>query len=234
MFKKVVAFGCSYSCWRQDFYTGFVDIIADKFQIPFKNYSLPGNSNEEIIYNFNQRYNNKDLEHTLILFQTTHLTRVAYWDVEQKDLLSLQLRSVVPYLNKDDDDTIVSNFNVKFNDSTNIGKIDRYNLYKDYYKYAYNDYYEFIKLFNNLIHLQSSIKLLNSKIVFLYFDSYYNTLSEYNKLNLFKPDGMFSSLEWAVKNKMTYSENDLHLSEYGNSIYANKLFDYINMDQNME
>lgn len=232
MFEKIVAVGCSYSCWRQDFYNGFVDIVANKLGIPYYNFSIPGNSNEEIIYNFNQKYNKGELKNSLILFQTTHLTRLSFWDEDKRDLISLQLKDVAPYITKENDGTIISNFNVKFNDTTNIDKVNKYELYRNYYKYAYNDYYEFIKLFNSLMHLQSSINSINSKIVFLYFDSYYNILSEYNKLNLFKPDGLFSSLEWAVKNKMTYSETDFHLSENGNFVYADKLFEYINMDHN--
>ncbi len=228
MFEKIVSLGCSYSCWRQNFDNGFVDILSNKLGIPYYNFSIPGNSNEEIIYNFNQKYNKGELKNSLILFQITHLTRLAYWDSDKQDLMSLQLKDVAPFIVRENNGTIISNFNVKFNDIGDIGKKDKYDLYRNYYKYAYNDYYEFIKLFNILIHLQSSINLINSKIVFLYFDSYYNNLSEYDNLNLFKPDGMFSSLEWAVKNKMTYSETDFHLSEKGNFEYADKLFEYIN------
>ncbi|NDB29927.1 hypothetical protein EB151_10305 [archaeon] len=55
-----------------------------------------------------------------------------------------------------------------------------------------------------------------------------------SNLNFFKPDGETSSLRWAQKNGLTYSETDYHLSEYGNKVYAEKLLDFINTDQNKE
>ncbi len=89
-------------------------------------------------------------------------------------------------------------------------------------------------MFYNLYHIQSSALTKNNKIVFLYFDEFILPFDLFDNLSLFRPDMDISSLDWAKKNKLTYSETDFHLSEKGNKVYAQKLIEFINKDQNRE
>ena len=227
MFNKVFTFGCSYSCWRQDFYTGFADIVAEHYNCSLENWSSPGNSNEEIIYGFNEKFFKNEIFDSLILFQSTHLTRTAYWDNRVNDLVSVKLSQ-----NEHCDRFLQSNDVSKTKDGKFI--FNENEFFDHYFLNIHNDFYEFKKLFYNLYHIQSSALTKNNKIVFLYFDEFVLPFDLFDTLNIFRPDMDLSSLEWAKKNKLTYSETDFHLSERGNRIYAEKLIDFINKDQSKE
>jgi len=230
MFKNVYSFGCSYSCWRQDFYTGFVDIVAEHFNSTLKNLSLPGNSNDEIIFEFNKRFFSNHINESLILFQTTHLVRTAYWDKTVDNIVSVQLSKGVS--NDNEFVWIKSNDNLKVED--NLSKFNKEDFFTNYFFNLHDDIFEYKKLFYYLNHIQSSVNNSSNKIVFLHFDDFDLNSPLINSLNFFKPDGESSSLKWAQKNGLTYSETDYHLSEYGNKVYAEKLLEFINMDQNKE
>ena len=230
MIKSVYSFGCSYSCWRQDFYTGFADIVAQHFNVPLQNLSLPGNSNEEIIFEFNKRFFSNEFNDSLILLQTTHLVRTAYWDKGIDDVVSIQLSKNV--VNGIENIFTKSNDNLKRKD--NITTFNKQDFYTDYFFNLHDDLFEYKKLFYYLNHIQSSVKNTNNKIVFLHFDDFTLESPLISNLNFFKPDGETSSLIWAQKNRLAYSETDYHLSEYGNKVYAEKLLDFINRDQNKE
>lgn len=228
MFKNVYSFGCSYSCWRQDFYIGFADIVANHFNSKLKNLSLPGNSNEEIIFEFNKRFFSNEISDSLILFQTTHLVRTAYWDTSINNIVSVQLSKGIT--DGKEYTFLKSNDNLKKED--NISIFDKRDFFTNYFLNIHNDEYEYKKLLYHLNHIQSSVNKSNNKIVFLHFDNFIIDSPLINELNFFKPDGDISSLNWAIKNKLTYSETDYHLSEYGNKVYAEKLLDFVNKDQN--
>ena len=228
MFKNVYSFGCSYSCWRQDFYIGFADIVANHFNSKLKNLSLPGNSNEEIIFEFNKRFFSNEISDSLILFQTTHLVRTAYWDTNINNIVSVQLSKGIT--DGKEYTFLKSNDNLKKED--NISIFDKRDFFTNYFLNIHNDEYEYKKLLYHLNHIQSSVNKSNNKIVFLHFDNFIIDSPLINELNFFKPDGDISSLNWAIKNKLTYSETDYHLSEYGNKVYAEKLLDFANKDQN--
>ncbi len=230
MFEKIFSFGCSYSCWRQDFELGFADIVANKFGIPLVNLSLPGNSNEEILFDFNKKFFSNEINNSLILFQTTHLVRTAYWDKKIDNIVSVQLSKNV--INGNEFTFLKSNDNLKKED--NISSFNKEEFFTDYFFNLHDDLYEYKKLFYNLNHIQSSITQSNNKIVFLHFDDFVLNSKLIDSINFFKPDGETSSLIWARKNNLTYSETDYHLSELGNKIYAEKLIEFINMDRNKE
>ncbi len=230
MFKSVYSFGCSYSCWRQDFYTGFADIVSEHFNSTLKNLSLPGNSNEEIIFEFNKRFFSNEINESLILFQTTHLVRTAYWDKTVDNIVSVQLSKGVS--NDNEFVWIKSNDNLKI--ENNLSKFNKEDFFTNYFFNLHDDIFEYKKLFYYLNHIQSSVNNSSNKIVFLHFDDFDLNSPLINSLNFFKPDGESSSLKWAQKNGLTYSETDYHLSEYGNKVYAEKLLEFINMDQNKE
>ena len=228
MFNKVISFGCSYSCWRQDFDKGFADIVADTLKIPLSNFSLPGNSNEEILFDFNKKFFSNELNNSLILLQTTHLVRTAYWDKKIDNIVSVQLSKNV--IDNNEFTFLKSNDNLKRSD--NISSFNKEEFFTDYFFNLHDDLYEYKKLFYSLNHIQSSINNSSNKIVFLHFDDFQLDSPLINSINFFKPDGEASSLIWARKNSLTYSETDYHLSEIGNKIYAHKLIEFINMDQN--
>lgn len=218
MIKKVVSFGCSFSCWRQGFSKGFVDLVSDKLGVEFENHSIPGNSNEAIQYEFNKRYHSNELNNSLILFQTTFLTRISYFDTKVKRLLSLQ--NTV----NNNIDSITSNFNVMFSEFREDLTIENYKEKQEYFKYyqsfIHNDTYSLNKLYYDLYNIQSSVEKINSKIVFLYFDNWYSSSPILNKINFVKFGQELSCLNWAISNQLTYSKKDLHLSEEGNKLLA--------------
>ncbi len=232
MFSKVFSFGCSYSCWRQDFHTGFVDIIAKTYNCPLENWSSPGNSNEEIIFGFNKKFFGNEIFDSLILFQTTHTIRTAYWEKRLKDLVSVKLTSNT--LDEEEYTFLQTNDVLKTGDGSFIFEEDQKDYFEQYFSKFYDESYEYKKLVYNLHHIQSSAINKNNKIIFLYFDNIISDFHLLHGLNLFKPDGSLSSLEWSLSNKHTYSENDFHLSENGNKVYAEKLIEFINKDQSKE
>jgi hypothetical protein len=221
MIDKVVSLGCSFSCWRQDFNTGFVDTVGRHLSVSWDNTSIPGNSNESIVFEFNQRLHKGDLRNSLILFQTTFLTRYAYYEEKLRRPVSLQKHTSIQQ-----EGHIASNFNLFSNDREDISidfYWDKHQFYRDYHKYIYNDGYEFDKLMYQLYHIQNSVEKIGSKIIFLYFDSYYKLTPIVDKINLVRFDNEISCLNWSLENKLNYSDGDLHLSENGNNI----LGDYI-------
>jgi hypothetical protein len=228
MFKKVVSFGCSFSCWRQNFNTGYVDEIAKRLNVPFQNYSLPGNSNDAIIFEFNERLYSEDLSYSLILFQTTFLSRYSYYEEKIAKLLSFQL----PILNSASisDDLVGSNYNLfsPTNDfNTELDLFDKKeDAYRNYIKYFYNDSYEYKRLLNQLYHIKNTIEKINSKVIFLYFDSFETWHPFLSEMNFVKfQNNSINCSKWITDNKLNYSEDDLHLSENGNIILADYIYD---------
>ena len=112
MINSVISFGCSFSCWRLDFAKGFVDLVANHYGVQYQNHSIPGNSNESIINEFNKRYHQYELKDSLILFQPTFLTRYAYFDTKFRQLISLQ-----NLINPHTGDEVVSNFRAMFDEN---------------------------------------------------------------------------------------------------------------------
>ena len=222
MINKVVSFGCSFSCWRQDFTKGFVDLVADDLGVPFENHSIPGNSNESIQYEFNNRLHKNELKESLILFQTTFLTRLSYYDSKVKRNITFQNLD-----GREPGDFIPTNFSVHFSDLSEIDTIDYYDCKQEYFKlyqsHIHNDVYSLNKLYYDLFNIQSSVEKIGSKIVFLYFDKWYTPSPMIDKINFIKFDRELSCLNWAISNELTYSKNDIHLSEYGNKILAEKI-----------
>ena len=104
-------------------------------------------------------------------------------------------------------------------------------LFRDYQKYLYNDDYEYNKLLYSLYNIQSSVEKIGSKIIFIYFDTWYKSTPMFNKINFLRFGNELSCLNWAKKNELTYSKEDLHLSEEGNKVLAEKI---INMGRSME
>lgn len=227
MFKKVVSFGCSFSCWRQDFQTGFVDEIAKKLNVPFNNYSLPGNSNDAIIFEFNERLRNEDLSNSLILFQTTFLTRQSYYEEKLNKVLSFQL----PIVNKNaiSSETVGSNYNL-FSFTNNPNKdLDMFpekeDAYRNNIKYLYNDAYEYKRLLNGLYHIKNTIEKINSKVIFIYFDSFETSHPFLSEMNFVRfENNTLNCSKWIADNGLNYSEGDLHLSEKGNIILADYIY----------
>lgn len=219
MINKVVSFGCSFSCWRQDFTKGFVDLVADELGVPFYNHSIPGNSNESIQYEFNSRLHKNELNDSLILLQSTFLTRLSYYDSKVKRNITFQNLD-----GREETYYAPTNFNVHFSDLNEMDTIDYYDSKQEYFKlyqlYIHNDVYNINKLYYDLFNIQSSVEKIGSKIVFLYFDKWYTPSPMINKINFIKFDGELSCLNWAIKNNLTYSKKDLHLSEEGNKILA--------------
>ena len=228
MFKKVVSFGCSFSCWRQDFQTGFVDEIAKKLNVPFNNYSLPGNSNDAIIFEFNEKLRNEDLSNSLILFQTTFLTRQSYYEEKLNKVLSFQL----PIVNKNaiSSETVGSNYNL-FSFTNNPNKdLDMFpekeDAYRNNIKYLYNDAYEYKRLLNGLYHIKNTIEKINSKVIFIYFDSFETSHPFLSEMNFVRfENNTLNCSKWIADNGLNYSEGDLHLSEKGNIILADYIYD---------
>jgi hypothetical protein len=222
MINKVVSFGCSFSCWRQDFTKGFVDLVADELGVPFHNHSIPGNSNENIQYEFNSRLHKNELSDSLILFQSTFLTRLSYYDSKVKRNISFQNLD-----GRQKGDFIPTNFNVHFSDLNEMDIIDYYNSKQEYFKlyqsYIHNDVYALNKLYYELFNIQSSVEKIGSKIIFLYFDKWYTPSHMIDKINFIKFDKELSCLNWAISNDLTYSKKDIHLSEEGNRILAEKI-----------
>jgi hypothetical protein len=227
MFKKVVSFGCSFSCWRQNFNTGYVDEIAKRLNVPFENHSLPGNSNDAIIFEFNEKLHNSDLSNSLILFQTTFLTRYSYYEEKINKPLSFQL----PILNSNSIDTnaVGSNYNLFSSNNPNDNLdlfAEKEDVYRNYIKYFYSDSYEYKKLLNQLYHIKNTIEKINSKVIFIYFDSFerwHPFLSEMNFVRF--QNNSINCSKWIMDNSLNYSEGDLHLSEKGNIILADYIFD---------
>ncbi len=219
MIKKVVSFGCSFSCWRQNFSKGFVDLVADDLGVPFENNSSPGNSNEAIINEFNKRYHQYELKDSLILFQPTYLTRLSYYDTTIKRLLTFQNAA-----GAEDAEFTPTNFYVMFPHLMDSDVIKNYNLKQDYFKlyqnYIHDDGYEYEKLLYSLYNIQSSVEKLGSKIIFIYFDTWYKSTPMLNKINFIRFGNELSCLNWAIANELTYSKKDLHLSEEGNEVLA--------------
>ena len=228
MFKKVVSFGCSFSCWRQDFQTGFVDEIAKKLNVPFNNYSLPGNSNDAIIFEFNEKLRNEDLSNSLILFQTTFLTRQSYYEEKLNKVLSFQL----PIVNKNaiSSETVGSNYNL-FSSTNNPNKdLDMFpekeDAYKNNIKYLYNDAYEYKRLLNGLYHIKNTIEKINSKVIFIYFDSFETSHPFLSEMNFVRfENNTLNCSKWIADNGLNYSEGDLHLSEKGNIVLADYIYE---------
>ena len=228
MFKKVVSFGCSFSCWRQDFQTGFVDEIAKKLNVPFNNYSLPGNSNDAIIFEFNEKLRNEDLSNSLILFQTTFLTRQSYYEEKLNKVLSFQL----PIVNKNaiSSETVGSNYNL-FSFTNNPNKdLDMFpekeDAYKNNIKYLYNDAYEYKRLLNGLYHIKNTIEKINSKVIFIYFDSFETSHPFLSEMNFVRfENNTLNCSKWIADNGLNYSEGDLHLSEKGNIVLADYIYE---------
>jgi hypothetical protein len=131
-------------------------------------------------------------------------------------------------------DEVISNFRVMFDENENES-IEFYEkkiqLYRDYQKYLYNDDYEYNKLIYSLYNIQSSVEKIGSKIIFIYFDTWYKSTPMFNKINFLRFENELSCLNWAKKNNLTYSKEDLHLSEEGNKVLAEKI---INMGRSME
>ena len=229
MINSIISFGCSFSCWRHDFTKGFVDLVANDYGVQYQNHSIPGNSNESIIYEFNKRYHQYELKDSLILFQPTFLTRYAYYDSKFRNLISLQ-----NMVNPNNGDEVVSNFQAMFGDG-NGESIEFYEkkleLFRDYQKYLYNDDYEYNKLLYSLYNIQSSVEKIGSKIIFIYFDTWYKSTPMFNKINFLRFGNELSCLNWAKKNDLTYSKEDLHLSEEGNKVLAEKI---LSMGHSME
>jgi hypothetical protein len=228
MFKKVVSFGCSFSCWRQDFNTGYVDEIAKRLNVPFQNYSLPGNSNDDIIFEFNNQLSNNDLSNSLILFQTTFLTRFSYYENKLARLLTFQL----PVINKNniETDTAPSNFTLFLTDEDPLTYLDAWNeksdTYLNYIKYFYSDVYEYKKLLNQLYHIKNTIEKINSKVIFIYFDSFETSHPFLSEMNFVRfENNTLNCSKWANDNNLTFSETDSHLSEKGNIVLADYIFD---------
>ena len=222
MIKKVVSFGCSFSCWRQDFTKGFVDLVSEDLGVPFENHSIPGNSNENIQYEFNSRLHKNELSDSLILFQSTFLTRLSYYDSKVKQNITFQNLD-----GRESGDYIPTNFSVHFSDLSEIDTIDYYDSKQEYFKlhqsYIHNDVYALNKLYYDLFNIQSSVEKIGSKIVFLYFDKWYTPSPMIDKINFIKFDKELSCLNWAIVNEITYSKTDIHLSEEGNQILAEKI-----------
>jgi hypothetical protein len=229
MINKIVSFGCSFSCWRQDFAKGFVDLVANYYEVPYLNYSIPGNSNESIQNEFNTKLNQYELNDSLILFQTTFLTRLSYYDSKVKRNITFQNLD-----GRQKTDYIPTNFMVHFSDLNEMDTIENYAYKQEYFKlyqsYIHNDAYALNKLYYDLFNIQSSVEKIGSKIIFLYFDEWYATSPMLNKLNFIRFGNELSCLNWAKKNNLTYSKEDLHLSEEGNRVLAEKL---INMGRSM-
>jgi hypothetical protein len=228
MFKKVVSFGCSFSCWRQGFNTGYVDEIANRLNVPFQNYSLPGNSNDDIIFEFNTQLSGNDLSNSLILFQTTFLTRLSYYETKLARLLTFQL----PVNNNNN---IVANnagsnftlFGGNENPATYLDAWDeKSDTYLNYIKYFYSDVYEYKRLLNQLYHIKNTIEKMNSKVIFIYFDSFETSHPFLSEMNFVRfENNTLNCSKWAKDNNLTFSETDLHLSEKGNIVLADYIFD---------
>ncbi len=219
MIKKIVSFGCSFSCWRQDFTKGFVDLVAEDLGVPFDNHSLPGNSNESIQNEFNKRLHQSELNDSLILLQTTFLTRLSYYDSKVKRNITFQNLD-----GREKGDYIPTNFMVHFSDLNEMDTIEHYGYKQEYFKlyqsYIHNDVYAINKLYYDLFNIQSSVEKIGSKIIFLYFDKWYTPSLMLNKINFIKFGNELSCLNWAITNGLTQSNRDMHLSEEGNKVLA--------------
>ena len=229
MFKKVVSFGCSFSCWRQGFQTGFVDEIAKKLNVPFNNYSLPGNSNDAIIFQFNEKLHTENLSNSLILFQTTFLTRQSYYEEKLNNVVSFQLPIISDVLIEET--TIGRNHSLFSSDKLNPNdELDMFaqkeNAYKNNIKYLYNDAYEYKRLLNGLYHIKNTIEKINSKVIFIYFDSFETSHPFLSEMNFVRfENNTLNCSKWIADNGLNYSEGDLHLSEKGNIVLADYIYE---------